>query len=154
MHKEKTTKHTDMEVSDLPSGPPPPRHWDMLVLACLVIVAAFLLRVQDGGEQVALRGGVEVVVPPLCMAREWFGVCCPGCGLTRSFIYLAEGDWQASWRAHRLGWLLAAGVLLQIPYRLHGLCRPQCVLLPPWLRRWLGYGLIGLLFGNWLLGML
>jgi hypothetical protein len=37
--------------------------------------------------------------------------------LTRSFIYLARGDWQNAWREHHLGWLLAAIVALQFPYR-------------------------------------
>src|SRR5258708_1676495 len=121
--------------------PTPKRHKEMLVIACLVIGASFALQVQSG-EQVGVIGVTEFVLPPLCLAREWFGICCPGCGLTRSFIHLARGDWSASWQAHRLGWLLAALILLQIPYRIHGLCRRRKPLIPPVLRTWIGHCLI------------
>jgi hypothetical protein len=135
------------------AAPTPRRHREMLVISCLVIAASFVLRVQSG-EQVGLCGAAHLVLPPLCLAREWFGVCCPGCGLTRSFIHLAHADWRASWESHRLGWLLAGLVVLQIPYRIHGLCRPQRALLPARVRKGIGYGLIGLLVLNWLIGFL
>src|SRR5438309_1446010 len=86
--------------------PSPHRHREMLVIACLVVLASLSLRVVSK-DQVALVWASDFVVPPLCLAHEWFGVCCPGCGLTRSFIFLADGNWQASWEAHPLGWLLA-----------------------------------------------
>src|SRR3954454_16571087 len=87
-------------------GPTARRHWEMLVASGFILVASFALRVQ-APDQVAVSWLADVVLPPLCLSREWFGVCCPGCGLTRSFVYLAHGDWRASWEAHRLGWLLA-----------------------------------------------
>jgi hypothetical protein len=123
----------------------------MLVIACLVIVASFLLRVR-GGDQVELLGVPEFALPPLCLSRAWFGVECPGCGLTRSFVYLAQGDCQGSWAAHHLGWLLAAFAVLQVPYRIHGLCRPHQALIPFKLRHWISLTLIGLLIGNWVVG--
>jgi hypothetical protein len=132
--------------------PTPQRHREMLAIACVVIAASFLLRVH-AGDQVHLAGASELVLPPLCLSRAWFGVSCPGCGLTRSFIYLAQGDWQASWSTHHLGWLLASLVLLQIPYRIHGLCRPRTALLSFKMRHWIALVLIGLLIGNWLVGM-
>ena len=122
----------------------------MLVIACLVIAGSLALRV----ESVYQVKPAEFVLPPLCMSRAWFGVSCPGCGLTRSFIYLAHGDWDASWQSHRLGWLLAAMVVLQVPYRIHGLRFPRKSLLSPNQRIWIGRVLIALLIGNWLLGLL
>jgi hypothetical protein len=50
--------------------------------------------------------------------RIMFQRDCPGCGLTRSFIHLAHGDWRRSLAIHRVGWLLALVVVAQIPYRL------------------------------------
>jgi hypothetical protein len=122
----------------------------MLAIAGLVVVAALLLEVERGTE-VALAWVPQVVVPPLCMSREWFGVRCPGCGLTRSFIHLAHGRWESSWEAHRLGWLLAAVLLVQIPYRIYLLCQPQCKLFSPRFSIRFRQGLIALLIGNWLL---
>jgi hypothetical protein len=48
--------------------PTPQRHCEMLVIACLVIVASFLLRVH-ADEQVGLAGASEWVLPPLCLSR-------------------------------------------------------------------------------------
>jgi len=141
------------DAPDRPRGPSPRRHREMLVIACLVVVAAFALRVRPH-EQVGPEGLPGVVLPPLCLSRQWFGVPCPGCGLTRSFIHLAHGDWRSSWACHRLGWLLAGLVVLQIPYRIHGLRRPDRPLLPAWVRTWIGHGLVGLLVVNWLVGFL
>ena len=60
-------------------------------------------------------------IPSSCPSQAIFGVDCPGCGLTRSFIHLAHGDWQRAFSKHRVGWLLALAVVLQIPYRLAAL---------------------------------
>jgi hypothetical protein len=70
--------------------------------------------------------------------------------LTRSIIHLARGDWRASWQDHRLGGVIAALTLVQIPYRLLALRRPERSLIPPHLLSLIGYLLIGLLIGNWL----
>jgi hypothetical protein len=125
----------------------------MLVIACLAIVGSFALRIHSD-DQVAVIGTSELILPPLCLSRAWFGISCPGCGLTRSFICLASGHWRASWEMHRLGWLLAILVLMQIPYRIHGLCYPHKALLSRRLRNGIAQLLIGLLIVNWLIGLL
>jgi hypothetical protein len=84
------------------------------------------------------------------MSRSVLGLKCPGCGLTRSIIHLARGDWRASWRDHRLGGLLAAVVAFQIPYRLLALRRPDRLVISPRWQAILGHALIVLLIGNWL----
>src|SRR5262245_42402323 len=137
----------------VPDCPTPRRHREMLVISCLVIAASFALAVRPQ-ERVSLAWAPELQLPPLCMSQELFGVSCPGCGLTRSFVHLAHGDWRASWETHRLGWLLAGMVLLQLPYRIHGLCHRGKALIPTRARWWIANGLIALLIGNWLIGFL
>jgi hypothetical protein len=95
-------------------------HWTVLVVGVGVIVLAFSMRIVDG-DHVALRILPQSPLPQLCMARAMFGISCPGCGLTRSFILLAEGRWHAAYVAHPMGWLLALLTLLQIPYRMTAL---------------------------------
>jgi hypothetical protein len=125
----------------------------MLALAAVVVVLSFALDVVPP-DRVALRGLHRWPLPQLCLSRAWFGLDCPGCGLTRSFIYLAHGRWSASLHVHRLGWLFAAAVVVQFPYRLLSLRRPDRPLLPrPW-PRLLGLALITSLILNWLLGLL
>ena len=124
------------------------RHKEMLCVAALILVLAFVLQVK-GEEKVIMPGLPAYPLPETCVARQLWGIRCPGCGLTRSFIFLAHGDWSASFRMHRLGWLLAAAVIIQLPYRALALRgRPT---LPLWLGRLFGLTLIVLLIGNWLL---
>ena len=141
--------------TDPPSPPPAVRrghvrqHLIILFLCCGVIGAAFCLQVLPDGDRVSLRGASEVKVPPLCLARNYLGIKCPGCGLTRSFVYLAHGDVAASLRAHRLGWVLFALTLSQIPYRLGAAFRPPRTKAPGRFGKWVGWVLMVLMLANW-----
>jgi hypothetical protein len=126
------------------------RHRQMLAIAGAVVVLSLALEVV-AGQRVAFRFLPHWPLPPSCLSRTLFGVSCPGCGLTRSFIYLAHGDLQASWQAHHLGWLLALAVVLQFPYRLAALLRNQDQPLGRHVPRIFSGTLILLLFVNWLL---
>jgi hypothetical protein len=138
-------------MSDCPAEPSLliGRHRQMLVIACVVWVLAFLL-VEVPGGRVAVRGFSRFPLPETCASRTWLGVKCPGCGLTRSIIHLAEGDWRASWHAHRLGILMGLVIAFQVPYRLLALRRPERPLLAVRSQVILGFALIALLFANWL----
>src|SRR5262249_21261909 len=65
----------------------------VLVVAVGVVALAFLLRVRSD-QRVEFRGLPGVALPHVCAARVWLGLSCPGCGLTRSVISVAEGDWH------------------------------------------------------------
>jgi hypothetical protein len=69
-------------------------------------------------------------------------------------VDLAHGDWSAAWAHHRLGWLLALAVLLQIPYRTVALRRPDRRWMGAWFPSLFGYFLVAALVGNWVLLML
>lgn len=123
------------------------RHGVMLLLAIAIMTAAAMLEVLPG-ERVAVRGLSQYPLPQLCMSRAIFNLSCPGCGLTRSFIHLAHYQWQAAWHVHRLGWLLAALVAGQVPYRalvIAGQVRP----LSAAAAQSLAFAVVGLLVVNW-----
>ncbi|HVX15722.1 MAG TPA: DUF2752 domain-containing protein [Pirellulales bacterium] len=125
------------------------RHWPILAIAAAILLAATLLEVLPN-ERVALRGLTAYPLPHVCTSRVLFGVSCPGCGLTRSFVHLAHGDWQAAWHVHHLGWLIAALVVGQIPYRtliLAGAIRP----IGDRASLSLAFVTAGLLISNWLI---
>lgn len=122
----------------------------MMVLACLVIVASFVLRVQEDGVHVAVGGAPSLELPPTCLSNTLFGVRCPGCGLTRSFVYLAHGDFLSSFRVHHLGWLLFALTLCQIPYRLYQIFHTDKSKALLTFASWVGRVLLVLLLANWL----
>ena len=125
----------------------------MLGVSCLVVVLAFLLRVLPE-ERVAFRGLERFPLPPSCALRFWFGVKCPGCGLTRSIVQIRHANPKASLRTHRLGWLMAVVILIQIPYRALALSRLDRPILGPRTATVLSSLLIVLLVGNWIVDML
>ena len=97
--------------------------------AALVLLAAGLLRVGDN-RQVQLPW-CEVVLPETCAMYARFGLDCPGCGLTRSFIYLAHASPASAWQLNPLSWLLFGYVIAQIPLALWHFSRSRS----RWLRR-------------------
>lgn len=123
----------------------------MLVVACVVLGMSCLLDVRDD-QRVAFSAWKQLPLPPMCLSRSWFGVACPGCGLTRSFAHLAHGRWEAAWETHHLGWLLAVSLLFQIPYRVLCLLSYERYRLPNSIADGFGKFLITALIGNWLLG--
>lgn len=124
-------------------------HRTMLALSLAVIVLAVVLSVRRD-QRVEFGWLQGWPIPELCQSKALFGWDCPGCGLTRSFIHLAHGDIRASYEIHRLGWLLALLVVLQVPYRLWALRFPGGSPLGariPWVGTWL---IVLLLMANWI----
>src|SRR5262245_54007376 len=92
---------------------PIPHHlFQAAVFSALLIFAAFS-SVNFG--RVTLFG---YTIPSLCMFHNITGFDCPGCGITRSFIYALHGQWYISYLMHLWGIPLAAIVIFQVPYHL------------------------------------
>jgi hypothetical protein len=128
------------------------RHWTMLWISLAVAIGAFSLQT-DARDRVGPTWLSGVWLPELCGSRALFGVECPGCGLTRSFIALAHGDLAGSFAYHRVGWLLAMAVLLQFPYRILSLRELRTGIVERTWPTWFGWALIIALIGNWLVGV-
>lgn len=58
-------------------------------------------------------------LPILCPIKRWTSQECPWCGLTRAFVCIAHGRWQAAWHYHPASYLLFAMVCLNVPLRLY-----------------------------------
>ena len=123
----------------------------MLYIAIFVVSASFYL--QLGGLEAVNLAGTHVQLPNLCGSRSLFGVECPGCGLTRSFIALAGGDLTKSLQFHRLGWLLTVAIVAQFPYRTHALLELRHRVVERTWPKWFGNFLIAALIINWALKM-
>ena len=76
--------------------------------------------------------------PTICPFRLATGLPCPGCGLTRSWVYLAHGRWTDSVIANPFGVVAAALVVALIVAvvraRAHGVDPPELDLVVR--RRW------------------
>lgn len=90
-------------------------HWWLLGISLFVMIAAVLL--SSEGEQQVLLPVIGMPLPELCYSRRMFQLDCPGCGLTRSFINLAHGDFARAWHFHPAGILLFSIIAFQIPFR-------------------------------------
>jgi hypothetical protein len=73
-------------------------------------------------KQVSLPG-MSIPLPELCYFRRGTGLDCPGCGLTRSFISLAHGQFLLACQYNVAGVLFFPVVAFQIPYRAAQLLR-------------------------------
>jgi hypothetical protein len=129
------------------------RHWTVLAIAVCVVVLALSLEVTDG-QQVAINGWEGLPLPQLCSSQLFFGASCPGCGLTRSFVHLAHGRIAESIATHRVGWILALVVVLQIPYRILAIRQSPVGGLDSRWPGWVSTALIVLLIGNWIAQLL
>jgi len=133
------------------------RHREMLFISTTVCLLSFLLAVRPD-QKVELFFLPGWAAPETCFTRTTFGTDCPGCGLTRSFIYLANGDLPASLAVNRIGWLFALATAIQIPYRSfllfywlkkRGLPEP----VSPSVNTAVATTLIAVLIGNWLFNL-
>jgi hypothetical protein len=99
-------------------------HWTILVLACGVVTAAAMLSVRN--RQQVVVPILNQPLPGTCTFFRFTGLPCPGCGLTRSFISMAHGQFAEAWRFNSAGLLFFAVVLGQIPYRAWQIHRIRC----------------------------
>lgn len=97
-------------------------HRYILVLCVAAVIVALGLQVNSEGR-LALLGFPELSLPGVCVWRSYFGFNCPGCGLTRSVVLTAHGDFAAAFALHRIGPVIFLAVLLQFPYRIGALFR-------------------------------
>src|SRR5688500_14697882 len=74
----------------------------ILLVSLGVVTLSTLLSLGSESHQVMLPL-VNRPLPPLCSWKSLTGVDCPGCGLTRSFIALAHGQWRESLRFNPAG---------------------------------------------------
>jgi hypothetical protein len=127
----------------------PRGHWVILGLSIAVVLGGLLIDVNGDGS-IFLRGLPEFPLPLVCPLRRFFGISCPTCGMTRSIVFLLQGRLADSVAVHRLGWLIFALIVAQIPYRIWCLTRRRMVPYRPRVTEWTAVAFVLLLVVNWL----
>ena len=92
----------------------------VLAAAGLVLLLSFCLEIR-GRSDVGFPGTPSL--PEFCTMRRYLGIGCPGCGLTRCFISITQGQFREAWAFNPVGILLYLIIIFQIPYRLFQLGR-------------------------------
>ncbi len=114
------TSTTKTVLSDLERG------WqtDLVVFigcAALILLSSLLSINASGAVSVTGREGASL--PGVCMGKRLTGVDCPGCGLTRSFVAMGNGQFAQAFQVHRIGVIIYLLVLLQVPLRAYAVVR-------------------------------
>ena len=91
-------------------------HITILIGCGAILLTAFVF--EAGELELRLLGWKW---PMHCVLYHTFGIKCAFCGMSRSFIAMAGSQFQQAWHYHRLGAVLFAFILLQIPYRIWAL---------------------------------
>ena len=89
--------------------------WIQFIIAVSIILMSLILKPgtpQDDGLTI-----FGYKTPTLCLHRLIYNEPCAGCGMTRSFVNFAHGNFEAAYSYHKLGIPLFLIVILQIPIR-------------------------------------
>lgn len=89
-------------------------HVLFLLLSLAVIVCSFVMT-SEGNATVRVPG-VPFQIPEACMSRRLWGMDCPGCGLTRSFISMSHAQFSRAFSFNAAGPIVYLFVLIQIPW--------------------------------------
>ncbi len=84
----------------------------MLAAILLVILSATM---KIGENRTVYLPFVSTPVPESCAMYRYFGLDCPGCGLTRTFIHLAHGRLVEGLNLNPIGLIVFAFTIVQIP---------------------------------------
>ena len=85
--------------------------WMVGGLACVTLAALM----EVGENRRVYWPGASAPVPELCLLYSRLGIDCPGCGLTRTFIHMAHGQWSSAWQTNPVGMLVFVFACLHIP---------------------------------------
>jgi hypothetical protein len=98
-----------------------PLHWVLMACAAAALVALPLLALVEPDPRG--HGTHERLFLPPCAAMAWFGVPCPGCGVTTSAALALQGEPARALATQPFGALLALLALLSLPWTAAQLAR-------------------------------
>ena len=96
-------------------------HVTFLAVSLGIITCSLLMSVE--GPTTVRVPGWPWAMPESCMSRRAWGIDCPGCGLTRSFISMSHLQFANAFSFNAAGPLVYLFVLWQIPWHVYQLFR-------------------------------
>lgn len=94
----------------------PPGWLLWLVVSVGILATAAALEFRQPRTLIVPLAGLHL--PQMCSTERMFGINCPGCGLTRSFVLAADGQMAMAFAIHPVGTIAFILLGLQIPLRL------------------------------------
>ncbi len=110
---------------------PAQHHLFHAVLFMVILIAAWFSSVQF--SHIVISGHT---IPSLCMFKNITTLDCPGCGITRSFVYAVHGEFYKSYIMHFWGIPLAGFLVFQVFYRIWRSLGGLAIKVNPVVARW------------------
>ena len=96
-------------------------HLTFFLFSAVIIGCSFAMTSE--GQTTVEAPGIPFSMPQTCLSRRVWGIDCPGCGLTRSFISMSDGKFRRAFGFNAAGPLVYAFVLVQLPWHLYQIFR-------------------------------
>lgn len=96
---------------------PPELHFRYLVFAMSIVAIGMSFVLTVGADGRVYPPLATVPLPDACVSHRLFGVDCPGCGMSRAFISISAGDWDAAHRFNAASYVMYLFVAVQIPWQ-------------------------------------
>jgi len=130
-------------------------HLYILIFCSTILLLSFFLTI-DGGSNVCLPILNKYPIHGICLFKEIFGIDCPTCGLTRSFISISHLHFENAWDFNRASIFIYVFVLFQIPYRICLIWKKQGLITDNYLKtsRSYSYVVAIILIANWFLELI
>ena len=126
-----------------------------LIICINILLFSIFLTIDNG---IVCFPIIKYPVHGFCLFKEIFGIDCPMCGLTRSFVSISHLHFADGWRFNRVGILIYLFVLWQIPYRSYLLWKEHSLGKYASMKTSKNYNPVGLTFAiliiNWFLNII
>ena len=96
-------------------------HGIILTGSVVIMLLSFLLKVNDSNQ--VLVPGVSTPMPDSCLTKMYWGIDCPGCGMSRAFICISAGHFGKARQLNRGSFLIYLFIAIQIPWHAMQLLR-------------------------------
>lgn len=96
-------------------------HGIMLTGSVIIILLSFLMKADDSNQ--VFLPGASAAMPELCLSKMYFGIDCPGCGMTRAFIRISAGQFGIARQLNSASFVVYSFIAIQIPWHAMQLLR-------------------------------
>lgn len=89
-------------------------HGIILVVSMGIILLSFILKTND--SNLVFLPCVATPLPESCFTKLYWGMDCPGCGMTRAMIRISHGEFRSAVALNQASPIVYLFFLLQIPW--------------------------------------
>jgi hypothetical protein len=96
-------------------------HGIMLTGSVIIMLLSFVMKTNDSNQ--VFLPGLSMAMPQSCVTKMYWGFDCPGCGMTRAFIRISEGQFTKARQLNAASFVVYLFVAVQIPWHAMQLLR-------------------------------